>query len=942
MSRLQLDAAVGQLRRLAGAAGPADLSDEQLLDAFTRLRDEGAFATLVSRYSSLVMGVCRRALGHEQDAEDALQATFLVLARHAGAIRQPGSLAAFLHGVSYRVAMNSKRNLARQRHKEQHGARSEMTPAAEELSWREVQALLDEEVQALPEAFRRVFVLCCLEGLSKPEAARQLGLKEGTVSSRLARARKHLQERLEQRGVTLSTLMAAVDLGQSGARVSAATIRSTAGWAVAYAAGACASSAVPARLAALADGVSVTMLSTKTKLTALLLLLAVLTAGLGVLLAPLPAQAPQSEGKTTTRPRKEKTQAKKDAKKPAELRGLVLDPSGNPVKGAGIYRVSRWLQGEQAGQPRPPLAETDAAGKFLLRQAPRLSADSSERWMAVAPGFGPAFLDRKAMTQTEVTFRLVKDEPVAGRVVSLEGKPIKGVTVRPILLYVAAREDLGPCLKYLEEKGSKHFDDQFAHRVATAAGIPGLPARLTTDTAGRFRLSGVGRERVVGLEVSGPTIETDFILIVTRSGKPLRVADSRDRDFPPLRVFPAKFDYAASPGQPLVGTVRDLATGKPTAGVTIRMSPLLSATTKKDGTYRLPSVPGLLFSGRVPSVGLLAEPPADQPYLPAVKQVRRGRPGEAMRVDFSLARGVWAEGKVIDKKTGKPVRASITYYPDTRNAQLKKFLDYEGRHRPPTSAQTRADGSFRLPVLLGPGVVAAWVPSHAYLEDESLSEEQRRQLVMPPGYRLYAHAIARIDARPGEVVKCDLRVDPGQTLACTLVDPNGKPVKGAHVRGLTGLDFWTSRPVPGAGLTFLALNPKKSRWVLVLHQARQLGASLHIKPGVKEPFVIRLEPTATITGRLLDPEGRPLKRQELLVEYQAPGGNVISVHLPDVVRSDDEGRFRIQGLIPGLVYRISLYHAPRLSLGSALHGLTLKSAHTKNVGDVKARPRRED
>src|SRR5205085_3210852 len=113
--------------------------------------------------------------------------------------------------------MNAKRNLARQRQKDQLGARAEATTAAEELSWREVQTLLDEEVQALPERYRRVFVLCCLEGLSKPEAARQLGLKAGTVSSQLARARERLQARLKERGVALSSLLALVDLTRDAA-----------------------------------------------------------------------------------------------------------------------------------------------------------------------------------------------------------------------------------------------------------------------------------------------------------------------------------------------------------------------------------------------------------------------------------------------------------------------------------------------------------------------------------------------------------------------------------------------------------------------------------------------------------------------------------------------------------------------------------------------------
>jgi RNA polymerase sigma factor (sigma-70 family) len=931
MSRLQFDTAVHHLCRLAGAGGPADVSEEELLDAFAQQHDERAFAALIGRHAALVMGVCRRALGHHQDAEDACQATFLVLARNAASIRRHGSLAAFLHGVAYRVAMNAKRNLARQRRRDHQGARTETTTAVEDLSWREVQTLLDEEVQELPEVYRRVFVLCCLQGHSRAEAARQLGLKEGTVDSRLARAREQMRQRLEGRGVTLSTLMAVLDLAPDGASVGAATIRATARAAVAYAAGLCASSTVPARVLALADGVSITMLSAKTKCVALILVAAVL-AGLGTLLA---AQPPQTEGR------------KEHAAKPPEVRGLVLDPEGKPVKGAKVYQVSRWLEGDKPQRPPRLLAQTDAAGKFGLDKAPQ-ARDASEQWMAVAAGFGPALLDRKAVS-SQPTFRLVKDDvPIVGRVVSLEGQPIQGATIRPFFLYVTPREDLQDLLKvaessarYTTDPDGSPLDRLFSHRVASGAGIPGLPERVTTDAAGRFRLTGAGRERVVWLEVSGPNIETEIIIALTRAGKPFRVRAQRGRTSPWLKAYPATFQYAANPGQPVIGTVRDVDTGRPIAGVTIsppRMGALLLATTAKDGTYRLRSLPSVLFEGATtPSVQLQAEPPADQPYLPGARMIVRGPCDEPLRVDFALARGVWAEGRVIDGKTGKPVRASIAYHPDTGNAQLKAFADYEGRQRGVVRVAARADGSFRLPVLLGQGVLTAWVATQAYLKDESLSDEEARRLLLPPGGSIYAHAIARIDAKAGETLKCDLRVDPGRTLVCQLVDADGKPVTGVQVRGLTALDDWTERPLSGAEFTLLALHPKRARWILVVQPSRQLGASVEVKTGEKQPLVIRLQPTGTIAGRLLGPDGRPLVGRRLLVEYAQPGKNEIRAHLPAFIRTDSEGHFRVQGAVADLSYRLTLYGGPPLAFH--LKNLILRPGEIRDLGDVKARQR---
>src|SRR5262249_12098294 len=164
MSTVGLHAVVQRIRTLAGSPDTQGRTDRQLLEEFAARQDQAAFAGLVRRHGPLVWGVCRHVLGHEQDAEDAFQAAFLVLARKAGSIRKG------------------------------EGAKS-MPPRnpSWDAAWREVQAVLDEEVQRLPEKYRSVFVLCCLEGHSRAEAARQLGVKEGAVWSRLAQARQQLQ-----------------------------------------------------------------------------------------------------------------------------------------------------------------------------------------------------------------------------------------------------------------------------------------------------------------------------------------------------------------------------------------------------------------------------------------------------------------------------------------------------------------------------------------------------------------------------------------------------------------------------------------------------------------------------------------------------------------------------------------------------------------------------
>jgi RNA polymerase sigma factor (sigma-70 family) len=191
----------------------AEHIDRELLRAFALERDESAFALLVRRHGPLALGVCRRLLRHEQDAEDELQATFLVLARNTASL--PGEMiGGWLHGVAWNMAQRVRRAAAQQHAREtQAGVRQMHGPVAE-ASLRELQALLDAEVAWLPEKLRSLFMLCCLEGRSKAEAARELGWKEGTVSSRLAQARERLRARLVRRGVSLTAALTALAVTQ--------------------------------------------------------------------------------------------------------------------------------------------------------------------------------------------------------------------------------------------------------------------------------------------------------------------------------------------------------------------------------------------------------------------------------------------------------------------------------------------------------------------------------------------------------------------------------------------------------------------------------------------------------------------------------------------------------------------------------------------------------
>jgi RNA polymerase sigma factor (sigma-70 family) len=295
-----LDTVLQQLRKMVSAQGRRDLSNSQLLLAFAAGHDQSAFTVLVQRHGPMVLRVCRHVLHHLQDAEDAFQATFLVLARQAASIRKPEAVASWLHGVALRIARNAKKAADRRRKHEEQAQTMSQQSRSSDLAWGEVQAVLDEEIQRLPSKYRTVFVLCCLESKSRAETAQQLGLKEGTVSSRLALARKWLHQRLAKRGITLTAVLGAAALTDQVtlATVPALLLKTTVpiccqyAWSPATAAG-----LISAEVMALVKSATGAWLALQSKTTIwFLLVVGVLMAGSGTLFYRVLVQPPAEDG----------------------------------------------------------------------------------------------------------------------------------------------------------------------------------------------------------------------------------------------------------------------------------------------------------------------------------------------------------------------------------------------------------------------------------------------------------------------------------------------------------------------------------------------------------------------------------------------------------------------------------------------------------------------
>jgi RNA polymerase sigma factor (sigma-70 family) len=191
-------------------------TDRELVRAFAATRDEAAFAEIVRRHGPMVLAVCRRVLADAPDADDAFQAVFLVLARRAGSVGQPERLGGWLHGVAVRCARRARSAAARRRAKE-HPMLDVAAPAAADPLWADARLVLDEEIGRLPEKLRAALVLCELEGLGRAEAAERLGVPEGTLSSRLARAKEALRSRLVRRGLAPTLVGVGLILSQAKA-----------------------------------------------------------------------------------------------------------------------------------------------------------------------------------------------------------------------------------------------------------------------------------------------------------------------------------------------------------------------------------------------------------------------------------------------------------------------------------------------------------------------------------------------------------------------------------------------------------------------------------------------------------------------------------------------------------------------------------------------------
>src|SRR5262245_14087591 len=323
------------IRSVAGANQP-NVTDRELLRRFAGEDDQAAFAALVGRHTNMALGVCRRLLPNLQDAEDACQAAFLLLAQKAHRVRWQPSVANWLYTTARKVAQNALVAARRRARREVRAAVPESGQPVDRMTGRELLAALDEELERLPAIYREPLVLCYLEGLTSDEAAARLGVPAATVRTRIHRGRKRLHEALTKGGCALGAgllaLAATPPAGASPPRLVQAVL-------------AAASGSAPPAVAELVKGVAVNRVLNKAVL-ALAAVLAVVALGVGwgslksPAAGPPPDQGQAQDGKPAP-----------DVSKDVTVSGRVLGPDGKPLPGAKLLLLGQADRPAELGRP---------------------------------------------------------------------------------------------------------------------------------------------------------------------------------------------------------------------------------------------------------------------------------------------------------------------------------------------------------------------------------------------------------------------------------------------------------------------------------------------------------------------------------------------------------------------------------------------------------------
>ncbi len=655
--------------------------------------------------------------------------------------------------------------------------------------------------------------------------------------------------------------------------------------------------------------------------------------------------------------------------------GQVVDPNGQPVAGAKIYLV--YYVPDLTGLLVPnwkSRATTDATGRFQfsMRDEDFGENASSREWKAaaicaVADGHGFAWSMaalfepdgktvekwRALLPTTSVQHReylqrhldefgkplrlTADDQPLRGQIVDINGAPVAGakLTLRHVDTGYDERLDQWLAATRLEQA------DFYSAREKTPKSINGPQVRslvvpAVTDRDGKFVLRGIGNNRLVELLIEGPGIQSDKLVARTQPGDKVELLQQWSApELGKFVVHPHQFVHIAGPSKPVIGMVKDQETGAPLPGVFVVSQKrhghpisgwgqdFVRTVSGPDGRFRLEGLP----IGSDNQIAAIA--PTNSPYFSMRQAARTDAAGAVVEVNFALLPGLWINGRVTDKATGKGLSGTVTYFAFNDNPQLKSvgrlgYVDERERLR------VREDGRFRIAGLAGRGIVAFQADEHEQYPRAIGADQIDGAKPFGGGMPVFStqpttcvaanyHILAGVNPqRDGPEIALEWQLDSGITVEGKVVDSDGKSLATALYSGRLK-EFTAWRTVkPDGTFSIHGYDPATPRQLVFYDRDRGLAGQLILSGPVLDPFEVRLVPAGTVKGRLIDENGDLLSGISISrwtptlssPVAMVPKGMPRSVPLPpnsgtqEQHATDDQGRFEITGLVPEEDYRL--------------------------------------
>lgn len=958
MTGTDLTHLVGRLKQTCTGMLHGEEADARLLARFCEQRDPAAFEVIIRRHGRLVLTACRRVLSDSADVDDAFQATFLLLLKKPSSVHKPSSLGSWLYGVAHRVAVRLRDTSARRQHLLKQSARPDRAVVRDDISWHEACSILHDELDQLPEKYRMPLLLCYLEGLSRDQAAHQLGRSLAAVKADLARGRERLRLRLTKRGIALSAGLFAImtenstHAGPTPALIET-TLRLTAG-------------DISPSVAALVKGVFPMMLAGKKSIATVVLSIALLSVAIGFGRGGEEQQQPAA-------PVPQVASALQPAAKPPEVpnepggrsvSGRVVDPDGKVIKDA-VVGVATWRTDDSHHVVE--VGRTGGDGTFR-GNIPLYPAHREDYRMIVAraPGFAADWMPvRDARSGKDVEFRLAKATvPIRGRVLNLEGKPISGATVR--FMRVAAPD------------GRKTLADVYRRwpgDPGRAAGLLGkslfsakaarLPERVVTDADGRFEITGVGDGRLCTLEISHEKIATVVVKVAVDPGfdakavRPTPPSDPIRRIYfqpgPPL--YGPTFDHAANPARIVTGVVRDLKTKKPLADVVVTgraegawWENHTSARTDGEGKYRLLGLPN------APCDLTFAKRGEDHAYLVRRKAVKPTEGLTPATVDMEMAQGVVLTGRVTDGPTGKPIVGSVHYSPLVGNKEVFDLPGEDFHLNAWVTYSLKEGGRFRIIAPPGLGVITVRVSEQAANVKTYPEVRIRKEDLGKPYFKrddglgdvyitagrafmplLLEHDYRVIEPKPGTgKLTVNFKLTPGQAVPGKVVGPDGKPFHGAAVAG-TLPTFDEAVAVAGDAFEVHGLDPAEERTLAAIHLEKKLAAITTVTAPAKDPAFLRLAPWGAVEGRVVDEDGKPVAGVAVRTYFESDPARTLYTEAEEERRptTGPDGRFRCDVPFSDTAFRLMFSIKEKyLQPGREMPNRKVSAGKTLSLGDI--------